>query len=130
MERDATGVEADVAGLRSKLERHLGGAAELARQRPVGALAGHQDAAEHPGARRRARHLLELVMAVEGEEPQPRSKAKAMSLSFLIVLPKESRSARPRWQAEFDLAAAGDVEIGALRSSMPTISAAGLALTA
>ena len=53
MERDAIGVEAEPVRVLEHVDRHLGHAAELARQRPFGAGAVAQDAAED--ASRRAR---------------------------------------------------------------------------
>ena len=43
-------------------------AAELARQRPFGAGAVAMDAADHPAAGSSARHLLDLGLAVDGEQ--------------------------------------------------------------
>ncbi len=48
--------------------RHLRHAAEFARQRPLGAVAVAQDAAEHLGAGRGARDLLDLGLAIDREQ--------------------------------------------------------------
>ncbi len=48
-----------------------GVAAELARQRPFGAGAVEQEAAEHPRAGRGAGDLLDLGLAVDREQPHP-----------------------------------------------------------
>src|ERR1051325_1707978 len=68
MERDPVWVEAEIARFAQQHDRHRRGAAELARQRPVGAGAGYQDAAEDARAGRGARQLFDLGLAVESEE--------------------------------------------------------------
>ena len=50
------------------VDRHRGLAAELARQRPFGADAVGEDAAEHARAGRGAGDLLDLGLAVDREE--------------------------------------------------------------
>jgi hypothetical protein len=67
MEGDAVGVEAELAGLHHQRLRHLDVAAELAVQRPFGAVVADEDAAIDPGAGRAARQLLQLGLTVEGE---------------------------------------------------------------
>ena len=68
MERDAVGVEAEPMGVLEHVDRHRGLAAELARQRPFGAVAVEQDAAEDARAGRGAGDLLDLLHAVDGEQ--------------------------------------------------------------
>src|SRR5262249_60484298 len=46
----------------------LGGAAELPRERPLGAVSGAEDAAEDLRAGRGARDLLDLLLGVDGKE--------------------------------------------------------------
>ena len=88
------GDEAEPVRVFEHARRHLGHAAELARQRPLGAGAVAEDAAEHPGAGRGAGDLLDLDLAVDREQAHAaRDRRAAMSRSFLIVLPKEMRSA-------------------------------------
>src|SRR5262249_22300965 len=60
MEGDAVGIEPEEPGLAQQLDRHLGGAAELARERPLGAVALDEDAAEDARAGSGAAELLEL----------------------------------------------------------------------
>ena len=55
-------------GVQQHVHRHGGLAAELARQRPLGASAIGEDAAEHLGARSGARDLLHFLVRIDGEE--------------------------------------------------------------
>ena len=132
MERHAIGVEPEIARLAQQLDRHLGRAAELARQRPFGAVALDQDAAEDARAGRRARQLLQLGLAVEGEEPHaPLVGEGDVALLLDRVAEREALGGDAVVEAQLDLAAAGDVEIRALAlASIATISGAGLAFTA
>ncbi len=69
VEGHAAGFEPRPVGVLQHLDGHLRVAAELARQRPFGAGAVEQEAAEHLGAGRRARDLVDLGLAVDGIEP-------------------------------------------------------------
>ena len=69
MEGDAIGVEAERPGMAQHVDGHRGHAAELARQRPFGALAVGQHAAEHARAGCGAGDLLHFLDAVDGEQP-------------------------------------------------------------
>ncbi len=69
MERHAVRVEPEIAGALQQPDRHLRGAAEFPRQRPVRAFARHQDTAENARARRLTRELLQLRLAVKREQP-------------------------------------------------------------
>src|SRR5262245_47279905 len=53
MEGNPVWVEAKLTGSAQKSERHFGGATEFPRQRPLGALASHKDAAEYSRTGRR-----------------------------------------------------------------------------
>src|SRR6185437_9035628 len=89
-------------------------AAELARERPVGALAVGQDAAEDTGAGRRCGQLVELAVAVEGEEPHAlREGVGDVGLLLDGVAEGDALAGHAGGEAEIDLAAAGDVEAGA-----------------
>ncbi len=77
MERHAIGIETEFARSAQQLDCHLGGAAELARQRPFGARAVDEDAAEDLRSRSRTRQFVEFVRAVEGEQTQTRAIGKA-----------------------------------------------------
>ena len=96
MERHAIGFEAEAMGMLEHVHRHLGHAAELARQRPFGAGAVAQDAAEHLHVGRRVRSARAIFSTSASQSTAkrrtPSSRARAMSRSFLIVLPKEMRS--------------------------------------
>ena len=114
MERDAAGLEAKTLGEVEHLDRHLGIAAELARQRPFGAVAGHQDAAEHPRAGGRLRQLLQFGLGVEGEQ----GNALAMGIGDVALLldgvaERDAIGRGASLQAKIDFTGAGDVEVGA-----------------
>ena len=68
MEGDAVGIEPPVLGLAQQVLGHLRRAAELLAERPFGAAAIDQHAAEHARAGRHAGELLQLGLAVEGEQ--------------------------------------------------------------
>ena len=61
--------EAQPVRMLEHADSHFGLAAELARQRPFGAGAVRQDAAEHFRARSDARDLLDFGLAIDREEP-------------------------------------------------------------
>src|SRR6185312_6689463 len=68
MERDAARLQAQTLGEVEHLDRHLRIAAELARQRPLGACAVIEDAAEHLGAGGGTGDLFDLCSAVDREQ--------------------------------------------------------------
>ena len=68
MEGHAIGVEAEAMGVLEHVDGHLRGAAELARQRPLGAVVGDQDAAEDARGGRGAADLLDFLAQIDGEE--------------------------------------------------------------
>ena len=83
-------------GVLEHVDRHLGRAAEFPRQRPFGAGAVAEDAAEdlHLGAGGAARAIFSTSASQStAKRRTPSSRARAMSRSFLMVLPKEMRSA-------------------------------------
>ena len=65
------------------IDRHFRIAAELARQRPFGAGAIGEDAAEHAGTGRRARHLLDFLDGVDGIERYAESEG-ARDIALLL----------------------------------------------
>jgi hypothetical protein len=69
MERYAISVEAERPGMAQHVDRHRRHAAELARQRPFGALAVSQHAAEHTGLWRDTSDLLHFLDAIHSEQP-------------------------------------------------------------
>src|SRR5439155_6402621 len=71
MERNAVRIKPGLASLAQQFDRHLGGAAELSRERPFSAVAGDEDAAEDARARGGTRQFFELMSAVEGKQPHP-----------------------------------------------------------
>ena len=68
MERDAARLQSETPGEVEHLDRHLRIATELARQRPFGAGAIIEDAAEHLGAGGGAGDLLDFGGAVDREQ--------------------------------------------------------------
>ena len=115
MKGDAIGVEAEIAGSAQQLDCHLGGATEFARQRPLGAITGDQNAAEYARARRRSRQLVEFGRTVESEQPEPRLMGEG-NVFFLLYCVAEGQplGGDTVVEAELDLAAARHVEAGAL----------------
>ena len=91
--------------------RHLRRAAELARQRPFRARAVAQDAAEHFRARRGAGDLLDLGLAIHGEEADA-ERVGARDVLFLLdrVAEADAVGRRAGGQRLLDLADRGGVE--------------------
>ena len=116
MEGDACRLETQRAGRDENVDRHLRYAAELARQRPFGAFAGGQDAAEHPGARRGAGDLLDLLDAIDREQRHA-ERVSAGDIAFLLdgVAEGDARRRRTGIHRQFDLDHRGAVEIRAQR---------------
>ena len=90
MERYAVGFEPLTEGVLEHVHRHLGHAAELARQRPLGACAIAQDAAEHPHVRSRDAgrdcsppNLVDFGFAIDREEAHAEREA-ADDVAFLL----------------------------------------------
>ena len=112
VERQAVRVQPHLAGAQHQLPRHLDRGAELARQRPVGALVLHQDAAIDPRARRVLRQLLQFLGANRTQTASRRAAcARRIADTFLMVLPKLIASgARAGVQAGSDLLEAGRIE--------------------
>ena len=107
-------------GVLQHVDRHLGRAAELPRQRPFGADAVAEDAAEHLDlVRSTGRSAARAIFSTSASQSTanrrtPSSRARAMSRSFLIVLPKEMRSARRAGREHhLDLGDRSGVEAGA-----------------
>src|SRR6266700_766975 len=114
MKRDPIGVKSKIAGLAQEVDGHLRRAAEFARQRPFGAVAIDQDTAEDPRAGSGARELLQLARAVEREQPDA-LLVSIDDVTFLLDGVTEGDALRRRAlrQAEFDLGAARNIEVGA-----------------
>src|SRR5205823_6972446 len=71
MERDAARLQAKALGEVEHFDRHLRIAAELPRQRPFGARAIIEYAAEYLGAGGGARYLLDLCGAIDSKQANP-----------------------------------------------------------
>ncbi len=96
------------------VERHLRLAAELARQRPFGACAVAQDAAEHLGAGGGAGDLLDLGRAVDREQADAEREG-ACDVALLLdgVAIRDAVGCRAGGQRHLDLGDGGGVEAGA-----------------
>ena len=96
--------------------RHLGHAAELARQRPFGAGAVAQDAAEHLGAGRGAGDLLDLGLAVDREEADAELEgARDVTLLLDRVAERDAVGRSAGRERHLDLGDRGGVEARAER---------------
>ena len=105
------GDEAEAMGALEHARRHCGRAAELARQRPFRARPVAQDAAEHSRARRRARDLLDLRLAIDREEPNAEPIGAGDVLLFLDrVAEADAVGRRAGGQDLLDLGCRGRVE--------------------
>ncbi len=131
VERQAVRDEAERMGALEHLRRHLRRAAEFARQRPFGAVAVAQDSAEHLRARRGARDLLDLRLAIDRIEPDAeRIGARDVLLLLDRVAEADAIGRRAGGERQLDLGDRGGVEARAEPASRLRISGAGLALTA
>ena len=103
--------EPERMGALEHAQRHLRRAAELARQRPFGARAVAQDSAEHLCARRGARDLLDLRLAIDREKADA-ERMGARDVPFLLDRVAEADPIRRRagGEREFDLGDRGRVE--------------------
>ena len=111
MEGDAIGVEAERLGMAQHVDGHRGHAAELARQRPFGALAIGQDAAEHARAGGGAGDLLDFLDAVDGEEPDAeREGARDVALLLDRVAEGDALGRRAGSQRHLDFGDRSGVE--------------------
>ena len=94
--------------------RHLGHAAELARQRPFGTLASAQDAAEHLGPRRHAGDFLDLGFAIHREQADAeREGTRDVPLLLDGVAERDAVGRGAGGQHLLDLDHRGGVEAGA-----------------
>ena len=72
MEADAARLQPEVAGQQHQIDRHVGVAAEFARQRPVGGLASlGEDPAEDPRTGSLLGDVAQIALAVGREKPDP-----------------------------------------------------------
>ncbi len=123
--------EAEPMRVFEHVRRHFGDAAELARQRPFGAGAVAEHAAEHLRARRDARDLLDLGFAIDREEAHA-ERIGARDVALLLDRVAEADAVGRRTGREhlldFDNEAASKHEPS--RASRSSTSGAGLAFTA
>ena len=113
VERQPVRVEPHVASAQHQHTGILHGGAELARQRPVGALVLHQDAAIDPGTRRVHRQLLQLLARIEGEQIYPALECVADCRCLLDGVAVADRlGARAGIQAASHLLEARRIEAG------------------
>src|SRR5712672_925455 len=93
------------------IDSHLRIAAELARQRPLGAGAVVQDAAEHLGARRGAGDLLDLRAAIDREQANAeREGTRDVTLLLDRIAIGDPLRARTSGQRHLDFGHRGAVE--------------------
>ena len=116
VERHAVGLEAELHRVLEHVHRHRGLAAEFARQRPFGADAVRQDAAEHARARRGAGDLLDLGLAIDREQAHA-ERIGARDVAFLLdrVAERDAIGAGTRGERHLDLRHGGRVEARAER---------------
>ena len=117
MERDAARLQPEALGEVEYLDRHLRVAAELARQRPFGAGAVIEDAAEHPRAGGGTRNLLDFGGAVDREQANAeREGACDVALLLDRVAIGDAVGRRACGQRHLDFRHGGGIEAGAERS--------------
>jgi len=114
MEGHAMRLQAEPVRMLEHVGRHRRIAAELARERPFGAGAVEQDAAEHPRTGRGARDLLHLGLAVDREQPHAERKG-AGDIALLLdrVAEGDAIGRRACGERHLDLGNRGGVEAGA-----------------
>ena len=101
-------------GIDEHVDGHLRHAAELARQRPFGAFAIGQHAAEHAGAGSGTRDLLDFLMAVDREQPDA-ERMRAGNVAFLLdgVAEGDAGGGRTGIQRHLDFGDGRGIEVGA-----------------
>ncbi|MNX85341.1 hypothetical protein D3C86_1171750 [compost metagenome] len=99
------------------VDSHLRHAAELARQRPFGAFAIRQHAAEHACAGSGTGNLLDFLVAINGEEIDA-ERMSACNIAFLLdgVAEGDTVGSRTRIKRHLDFSHGGAIEVGAERS--------------
>ena len=111
MEGHPVGLEPQAVGVLQHVGGHGRLAAELARQRPFGADAIGQDAAEHPRAGGGTGDLVGLRLAVDGVESDPeRVGARDVTLLLDGVAVRDAVGRGARRQHHLDLGNRGGVE--------------------
>src|SRR6188472_3420128 len=116
MERDAVGLQAEALGEVEHVDRHFRIAAELARQRPFGAGAVIENAAEHLGAGGGAGDLLDLGGAVDREQANAeREGARDIALLLDRIAIGDALRGRTGIERHLDLGDRGAVEARAHR---------------
>ena len=114
MERHAMRLQPELEGVLQHVHGHGRLAAELARQRPFRPDAVGQDAAEHPGAGRRAGDLLDLGLAVDRVEADAeREGARDVALLLDRVAVGDAVGRGAGREHHLDLGDRGGVEAGA-----------------
>ena len=114
VERHADAAQGRLKGMLQHVDRHGRLAAELARQRPFGADAVGQDAAEHAAAGRRPGDLLDLGLAVDRVEADAeREGARDIALLLDGVAIGDAVGRGAGGEHHLDLGDRGGVEAGA-----------------
>src|SRR5262249_33986608 len=113
MEGDAVGIEPPLLGLAQQVLGHLGRTAELLAERPFGAAAIDQHAAEYARAGSGAGELVQFGFAVEGKQPPPPLVGPGDVLLLLDgVAEGNAVEGHAGGLHQLDLAAACGVELG------------------
>ncbi|ENN87458.1 hypothetical protein RHSP_28371 [Rhizobium freirei PRF 81] len=114
VKRHAVGFQTQLMGVDEHVDSHLRNAAELARQRPFGAFAIRQHAAEHTSAGSGTGNLLDFLVAVDGEEADTECmRTGDIALLLDRVAEGDAGSGRPGIERHFDFSDGRAIEIGA-----------------
>src|SRR5690606_31917857 len=111
VEGHAISIEAKVVGMTQHVYRHGRNAAELARQRPLGAFAIGQNAAEYLGAGGGTRNLLHFLDTIDRKEAHTQLE-RTGDITLLLDRVAIGNTIRRRTSVErhFDLSHRGGVE--------------------
>ena len=106
--------EAAAPGVLEHLDRHLAVATEFARKRPIGSRIVDEQAAEDARARRGPRDLLDLGLAIDGEQPHAELEgARHVALLLDRVAEGDAVGRGAGREHRLDLGDRGRVEAGA-----------------
>jgi hypothetical protein len=120
MERHAMRDEAQLVCVDEHIDGHLRNAAELARQRPFGAFAVGQDAAEHASARCSTGDLLDFLVAVDGKQRHA-ERVGAGDVAFFLdgVAIGHTVGSRAGLQRHLDFGDGRAIEVGTQAGQQP-----------
>jgi len=114
MKRHASRAQTELIRCDQEIGRHMGLAAEFARQRPFGTFVFDQQTAEDTRTRRATGQLLELRSAVKGVKADASGRrARNSALALDRIAEGEPLGRNIQAQAYVELTAARQIEIGA-----------------